>query len=270
MTVENTRTVAELMQDAHQIKGGTPSFLAVLLKGEDRRSGGMNAEIQKVESNRELSYEGKQARKARIREVATHELLSEMKDRRESFDKLLDQAETQVRAMLTPQFKDLSESDRILYNAEITDLKTKVLLAPNQNATVEYLEKLVDLSSKNGETALEMQDYFSKQLAEIVGKGENLQQIKPLLANMSKKLTKASQVDNFDEIKAQLNSIDMMRNSSWAVGITETAILENLGQTAGQYVNTPSKYFEENAELVEGIETKIKNYQLYNADPFAQ
>ncbi|MCU5408845.1 hypothetical protein ACWKS6_21735 [Bacillus cereus] len=270
MTVENTRTVAELMQDAHQIKGGTTSFLVELLKGEDRRSGGMNAEIQKVESNRELSYEGKQARKARIREVATHELLSEMKDRREKYDMLLDQAEIQVRAMLTPEFEDLSPTDRVLYDAEIADLKTKLILAPNQNTRIEYLEKMVEAAAKNGKTAQELQEYFTMQLADLVSKGENLQQIKPLLTNMSKKLTKASQVAGFDEIKAQLNSIDMARKSAWAVGQTETSINQSLGFTAGKYVNAPSKYFEENAELVEEIETKIKNYQRYNADPFAQ
>ncbi|MGF9987647.1 hypothetical protein ABEY04_01315 [Bacillus mycoides] len=269
MTAENTRTVAELMQDAHQIKGGTTSFLVKLLKGEDRRSGGMNAEIQKVDSNRELSFEGKQARKGRIKEVATYTLLSEMKDRREKYDTLLDQAETQVRLMLTPEFEDLSPTDRVLYDAEIADLKTKLILAPNQNTRIEYLEKMVEAAANNGKTAQELQEYFTMQLAEMVGKGENLQQIKPLLANMSKKLTKASQVAGFDEIKAQLNSIDMARKSAWAVGQTETSINQSLGFTAGKYVNAPSKYFEENAELVAGIEKKIASYQRFNHDLFS-
>ncbi|OUB71928.1 hypothetical protein BK750_09780 [Bacillus thuringiensis serovar jegathesan] len=192
-----------------------------------------------------------------------------MKDRREKYDILLDQAETQVRAMLTPEFEDLSSTDRVLYDAEIADLKTKLILAPNQNTRIECLEKMVEAAAKNGKTAQELQEYFTMQLADLVSKGENLQQIKPLLVNMSKKLTKASQVAGFDEIKAQLNSIDIARKSAWAVGQTETSINQSLGFTAGKYVNAPSKYFEENAELVAGIENKIANYQRFNHDLFS-
>ncbi|EEM63944.1 hypothetical protein [Bacillus thuringiensis] len=51
--------------------------------------------------------------------------MTEMKERREKYDALLDEAEKQVRAKLTPQFEDLEESDRILYDAEISEPKNE-------------------------------------------------------------------------------------------------------------------------------------------------
>ncbi|MGR6019366.1 hypothetical protein ACT7CU_16610 [Bacillus paranthracis] len=112
--------------------------------------------------------------------------MTEMKERREKYGALLDEAEKQVRAKLTPQFEDLEESDRILYDAEISDLKTKVLLSVDEKLSMQYLEKMVNLASKNGKTAHELQGYLTGQLAEMVGKSQNLAHIRPQLLTMSR------------------------------------------------------------------------------------
>ncbi|MFJ8352203.1 hypothetical protein ACIQ69_02025 [Bacillus paramycoides] len=262
----NTKTAVELMHEARDIKAGTASYVRELLMSD----GGVNEQIRKTGENRELSFEGKAARKGRIKKVATHVLLEEMKDRRGKYNALLDEAENQTRALLTPQFEDLNEADRILYDAEISDLKTKVLLAPNQNTAIQYLERMVEVASKNGKTAHELQGYFTGQLAELVGKGDNLPHIRPLLLGMSQKLSNASQVPNFDEIKGQLDSINQMRSASFAVGQVHTAITENLGHAAGQYVNEPAKYFEEQAETVALVGKKLENHERFGHDLFSE
>ncbi|PFS14469.1 hypothetical protein COK55_13815 [Bacillus cereus] len=196
--------------------------------------------------------------------------MTEMKDRRDKYDALLKEAEKQVRAKLTPEFEDLEQSDRILYDAEIKDLKTKVLLSTSAKSSMEHLERMVDLASGNGKTAHELQDYFTGQLAELVGRGHNLEHIRPQLLTMSKKLAKASQVDNFDDIKAQLSSINDMRQSAFAIGQTQTSITDNIGHVAGQYVNQPAKYFEDHTETVEFVEKKIENHTRYGHDLFGE
>ena len=57
--------------------------------------------------------------------MVTHVFLEEMKDRRDKYNALLDKAEQQTMALLTPQFEELSEADRILYDAEISNLKQR-------------------------------------------------------------------------------------------------------------------------------------------------
>ncbi|MGG0236893.1 hypothetical protein [Bacillus rhizoplanae] len=262
----NTKTVVELIHEAREIQAGTASYVRELLMTD----GGLHDQLRKTEANQELTFKGKQARKERIKKVATHVFLEEMKDRRGKYNALLDEAEKQTRALLTPQFEDLNESDRILYDAEISDLKTKVLLAPNQNAAIKHLEKMVELASKNGKTAHELQGYFTGQLAELVGKGENLPHIRPLLLGMSQKLANASQVPNFDQIKGQLDSINQMRSASFAVGQVQTAITENLGHVAGQYVNEPAKYFEDHADTAALVEKKIENHNRFGHDLFSE
>ncbi|PFA06760.1 hypothetical protein CN382_25725 [Bacillus cereus] len=193
-----------------------------------------------------------------------------MKERREKYDALLKEAEKQVRAKLTPQFEDLEPTDRILYDAEIKDLKTKVLLSPDARASMKYLERMVELASKNGKTALELQDYLTGQLAELVGKGDNLEYIRPQLLTMSKKLAQASQVEDFDGIKEQLKDISDMREGSFAVGQTQTAIIQNIGNVAGDYVNQPAKYFEDHAETVSFVEKKFENHERFGHDLFSE
>ncbi|CAM4093861.1 hypothetical protein [Bacillus paranthracis] len=262
----NTKTAVELMHEAREIKAGTASYVRELLMSD----GGVNEQIRKTGENRELSEQGKAARKGRIKRVATHVLLEEMKERRSKYNALLDEAEKQTRALLTPQFEDLSEADRILYDAEISDLKTKVLLAPNQDTAIKYLERMVDIASKKGKTAHELQGYFTGQLAELVGKGENLPHIRPLLLGMSQKLANASQVPNFDQIKEQLDYINEMRSASFAVGQVQTAIKENLGHIAERYVNEPAKYFEDHADTAALVEKKIENHERFGHDLFSE
>lgn len=260
-----TKTVTELIQEAKGIKSATSSFVVELLRGQ----GGLYETRGKIDSDMNLTFHGKQAKKEQVKKVAEYTLLTEMKDRREKYDALLDEAEKQVRAKLTPRFEDLNESDRILYNAEISDLKTKVLLSADQNLSMKYLERMVELASKNGKTALEIQDYFTGQLAELVGKGHNLVHIRPQLLVMSNKLAKASQVDDFDDIKAQLNIVNQMREGEFALGQVQTAITENIGHVAGQYVNQPARYFEEQVETVALVEGKIENHRRYGHDLYA-
>ncbi|MGG1792030.1 hypothetical protein ABDI27_19415 [Bacillus mycoides] len=262
----NTKTAVELMHEAHEIKVGTASYVIQLLNGSN--GNGLNEELRKVGAIQELTFKGKQARKERIKQVATHVFLEEMKDRRDKYNALLSEAEKQTRALLTPQFEGLSEADRILYDAEISDLKTKMLLSPNQQTAIQHLEKMVEIASKNGKTAHELQGYFTGQLAELVGKGNNLPHIRPALLGMSQKLAKASQVPNFDEIKGQLDSINQMRSASFAIGQVHTAITENLGYVAGKYVNEPAKYFEDHADTAALIEKKIENHNRFGHDPF--
>ncbi|PFI32194.1 hypothetical protein COI53_08525 [Bacillus thuringiensis] len=264
--MKNTKTAVELMHEARDIKTGTASYVRELLMTD----GGLHEQLRKTEANQELTFKGKQARKGRIKKVATHVFLEEMKDRRGKYNALLDEAEEQTRALLTPQFEDLEPTDRILYDAEISDLKTKVLLAPNQKTAMKYLERMVEVASKNGNTAHELQGYFTGQLAELVGKGENLPHIRPALLIMSDKLAKASQVPNFDQIKEQLDSINQMRSASFAVGQVQTAITENLGHTAGQYVNEPAKYFEDHADTAALVEKKIENHERFGHDLFSE
>ncbi|PEY15532.1 hypothetical protein CN331_21070 [Bacillus cereus] len=264
----NTKTAVELMHEAHEIKAGTASYVIQLLNGSN--GNGLNEELRKVGANQELTFKGKQARKERIKQVATHVFLEEMKDRRDKYNALLDEAEKQTRALLTPQFEELNEADHILYDAEISDLKTKVLLAPNQQTAIQYLEKMVEIASENGKTAHELQGYFTGQLAELVGKGGNLTHIRPALLMMSGKLARASQVPNFDQIKEQLDNINHMRSASFAVGQVQTAITENLGHVAGQYVNEPAKYFEDHADTAALVEKKIENHERFGHDLFSE
>ncbi|MEH6891315.1 hypothetical protein V7024_16730 [Bacillus sp. JJ864] len=264
--MENTKTAVELIQEARGIQASTASCVLELLKGDN----GLHEELRKVEANQELTYKGKMARRERIKEVATYALMSEMKDRRGKYNALLDEAEKQTRALLTPQFEDLSETDRILYDAEINDLKTKVLLSPDQNTAIRHLESMVELASKNGKTAHELQGYFTGQLAELVGKGDNLPHIRPALSVMSQKLAKASQVPNFDEIKGRLDGITQMRSAQFAIGQVHTAITDNIGNVAGQYVNNPAGYFEDHAETVQFVEKKIENHNRYGHDLYSE
>ncbi|MEH7464361.1 hypothetical protein V7166_20530 [Bacillus thuringiensis] len=264
--MENTKTAVELIQEARGIQASTASCVLELLKGNN----GLHDELSKVEANKELTYEGKMARKERIKGVATYALMSEMKDRREKYNSLLDEAEKQTRALLTPQFEDLSEPDRILYDAEISDLKTKMLLSPNQDAAIRHLENMVELASRNGKTAHELQGYFTGQLAELVGKGDNLPHIRPVLSVMSQKLARASRVENFDEIKGRLDGITQMRSAQFAIGQVQTAITENIGRVAGQYVNNPASYFEDHTEAVQFVEKKIENHNRYGHDLFSE
>ncbi|MBJ8054579.1 hypothetical protein JDS87_22155 [Bacillus cereus] len=264
----NTKTAVELIHEARDIQAGTASCVIQLLKGN--KDNGLNEELRKVGANQELTFKGKQARKERIKQVATHVFLEEMKDRRDKYNALLNEAEKQTMALLTPKFEDLSETHRILYDAEIGSLKTKMLLSPNQQTTIQHLEKMVELASKNGKTAHELQGYFTGQLAELVGKGDNLPHIRPLLLGMSRKLANASQVPNFDQIKGQLDSISQMRSASFAVGQVQTAIMENLGHVAGQYVNEPAKYFEDHADTATLVEKKIENHERFGHDLFSE
>ncbi len=265
-TVENQKTIDELFAEAMEIKGGTSSFMVEMLRGD----GGLYEVTSKIDRDANLTFQGKLAKKERVKKVAEYTLMIEMKDRREKYDALLNEAEKQVRAKLTPEFEDLAESDRILYDAEIKDLKTKVLLSVDAKSSMQYLDKMVNLASKNGKTSLELQDYLTGQLAELVGKGHNLEHIRPQLLAMSNKLAKASQVENFDEIKAQLNRIDDMRKGSFAVGQTQTAITDNIGHVAGQYVNQPAKYFEDHTETIEFVEKKIENHRRFGHDIFSE
>ncbi|MEE6183989.1 hypothetical protein ACQ3VH_15965 [Bacillus pretiosus] len=262
----NTKSINELIREAIEIKSTVPSFVVEMVKGQ----GGLYETLGKVGSDMNLTPQGQGAKKIRVKKVAEYALMAEMKDRREKYNALLDEAEKQVRAKLTPQFKDLEEGDRILYDAEINDLKTKLLLSANENLSMKYLEKMVNLASKNGKTALELQGYLTGQLAEMVGKSQNLTYIRPQLLTMSKKLTQASQVDDFDGIKAQLNDISQMREVPFAVGQTQSFITDNIGHVAGRYVNNPTKYFEDHAETVEFVEEKIKNHQRFGHDLFSE
>ncbi|EOP64629.1 hypothetical protein [Bacillus cereus] len=264
----NTKTAVELIHEARDIQAGTASYVIQLLNGSN--GNGLNEELRKVGANQELTFKGKLARKERIKQVVTHVFLEEMKDRRGKYNALLDEAEKQTRALLMPQFEGLNEADRILYDAEISSLKTKMLLSPNQRTTIQYLEKMVEVASKNGHTAHELQGYFTGQLAELVGKGDNLPHIRPALLVMSQKLAKASQVPNFDEIKGQLDSINQMRSASFAVGQVHTAITENLGHVAGEYVNEPAKYFEDHADTAALVEKKIENHNRFGHDVFSE
>ncbi|MGX5467602.1 hypothetical protein ACWKT2_15665 [Bacillus toyonensis] len=264
----NTKAAVELMHEAHEIKAGTTSYVIQLLNGSN--GNGLNEELRKVGANQELTFKGKQARKERIKQVATHVFLEEMKDRRDKYNTLLSEAEKQTRALLTPQFEDLNEADRILYDAEISDLKTKMLLSPNQQTAIQHLEKMVELASRNGKTAHELQSYFTGQLAELVGKGGNLSHIRPALLMMSGKLARASQVPNFDQIKERLDSINQMRSAHFAIGQTQTAITENLGHVAGKYVNNPDGYFTDHAETVSLVEKRIENHERFGHDLFSE
>ncbi|HDR7625160.1 TPA: hypothetical protein QCX73_005670 [Bacillus mycoides] len=263
-----TKTAVELIHEARDIQAGTASYVIQLLNGSN--GNGLNEELRKVGANQELTFKGKLARKERIKQVATHVFLEEMKDRRDKYNVLLSQAEEQTMALLTPQFEELSESDRILYDAEISDLKTKMLLSPNQQTAIQHLEKMVELASKNGKTAHELQGYFTGQLAELVGKGDNLPHIRPALLVMSQKLAKASQVPNFDEIKGRLDYINEIRSASFAVGQVHTAITENLGYVAGEYVNKPADYFKDHTETAQLVEKKIENHNRFGHDVFSE
>lgn len=260
-----TKTVTELIQEAKGIKSATSSFVVELLRGQ----GGLYETTGKIDNDVNLTFEGKQAKKGRVKKIAEYALMTEMKGRREKYNALLDEAEKQTRALLTPTFEDLNESDRILYDAEISDLKTKVLLAPSQNTAMKYLERMVEIASKNGKTAHELKDYLTGQFAELVGKGHNLVHIRPKLLSMSNKLAKASQVGSFDDIKAQLDAINQMREVEFALGQVQTAITENIGHVAGKYVNQPTKYFEEQVETVALVEEKIENHRRYGHDLYA-
>ncbi|MDF9542669.1 hypothetical protein [Bacillus cereus] len=264
----NTKTAVELMHEAHEIKAGTASCVIQLLNGSN--GNGLNEELRKVGANQELTFKGKLARKERIKQVVTHVFLEEMKDRRERYNALLSEAEQQTRALLTPQFEGLNESDRILYDAEISSLKTKMLLSPNQQTAIQHLEKMVELASENGQTAHELQGYFTGELAKLVGKGDNLPHIRPLLLGMSQKLANASQVPNFDQIKEQLDYINEMRSASFAVGQVQTAIRENLGHVAERYVNEPAKYFEDHADTAAIVGKKIENHERFGHDLFSE
>ncbi|MEB9858630.1 MULTISPECIES: hypothetical protein [Bacillus cereus group] len=262
----NTKSINELIVEAREIKSATPSFVVELVRGQ----GGLYETTSKIDTDANLTFQGKQAKKGRVKKVAEYVLMTEMKERREKYDALLDEAEKQVRAKLTPQFEDLEESDRILYDAEISDLKTKVLLSVDEKLSMQYLEKMVNLASKNGKTAHELQGYLTGQLAEMVGKSQNLAHIRPQLLTMSKKLARASQVDDFDGIKAQLNDINEMREVAFAIGQTQTAITENIGHVAGRYVNNPTKYFEDHSETVEFVEGKIENHKRFGHDLYSE
>ncbi|HDW3053094.1 TPA: hypothetical protein RMI67_000639 [Bacillus cereus] len=264
----NTKTAVELIHEARDIQAGTASCVIQLLKGSN--DNGLNEELRKVGANQELTFKGKQARKERIKQVATHVFLEEMKERRDKYNALLDEAEKQTMALLTPQFEDLSESHRILYDAEINDLKTKVLLSPNQNTAMQHLERMVELASKNGKTAHELQGYFMEELAGLVGKGDNLPHIRPALLVMSQKLAQASQVPNFDEIRGRLDYINHVRSASFAVGQVQTSITENLGNVAGEYVNKPADYFKDHAETAQLVEKKIENHNRFGHDLFSE
>ncbi|MEK7014628.1 hypothetical protein [Bacillus sp. FSL R9-9410] len=262
----NTKTIKELITEAYGIKSGTASYVQGLLRGQD----GLYEMLAKIEGDNSLSYKGKLEKRERVKKMAEYTLMVEMKDRREKYNALLDEAEKQVRAKLTPDYEDLEATDRILYDAEIKDLKTKVLLASDQKLTMKYLDRMVELASGNGKTALEIQDYFTGQLAELVGKGHNLTHIRPQLLVMSNKLTKASQVDNFDGIKAQLRDINQMKQGSFAVGATQTAITDNIGHVAGQYVNKSATYFEDHAETVAFVEKKVENHRRFGHDLYSE
>lgn len=264
----NTKTAVELIHEARDIQASTASYVIQLLNGSN--GNGLNEELRKVGANQELTFKGKQARKERIKQVVTHVFLEEMKDRRDKYNALLNEAEQQTRALLTPQFEKLNEADRILYDAEISDLKTKVLLSPNQQTAIQHLEKMVELASENGQTAHELQGYFMGELAGLVGKGDNFPHIRPALLVMSQKLAQASQVPNFDEIRGRLDYINEIRSVSFAVGQVHTAITENLGHVAGEYVNKPADYLKDHAETAQLIEKKIENHNRFGHDLFSE
>ncbi|MCU5580528.1 hypothetical protein OCF65_08500 [Bacillus toyonensis] len=264
--MENTKTIKELIREARDVQMGTSSYVVEMMRG----NGGLYELTSAIDRDANLTFKGKQEKKARVRKVAEYTLMAEMKERREKYDALLNEAEKQVRAKLTPQFEDLDPTDRILYDAEIKDLKTKVLLSPDEKASIKLLERMVELASKNGKTALELQDYFTGQLAELVGKGHNLEHIRPQLLTMSKKLAQASQVEDFEAIKGQLDSINGMRQNAFAIGQTQTAIIENIGHVAGDYVNKPAKYFEDHAETVSFVEKKFENHERFGHDLFSE
>lgn len=266
MTMTGTKTAQELLLEARGISGGTKSYVLHLARGE----GGISEEMGNSERNTALSDNGKLERNARVRKYASHLLITEMANRREAFDKLLDEAEVKTKAQLVEEHEDLNETDRIMYNAELQSLKTKMLLAPNENTALQYLDRMVEISSANGNTAKELQAYFDTQLAKMVSNSKNLTHIRTRLIGMSDRLARASQVENFDSVKRQLQDIEELRRVPWAMGATETFIQENFGYIAKDYVNKPYAYREEQAEMVQEIKDNIARVKRFGGDLYAQ
>jgi hypothetical protein len=130
------KEMREAIQKMEEIRGSINTLL-VDMKQE------LNADLMKVELNRDLSTEGRIRQKDRVRKEHAKRFVERAKQLREAYDKAAIQAKIHAQKTLLEKQKEPHADEIALFEREFADLKMRLMLGNDAKENYRILESFI-------------------------------------------------------------------------------------------------------------------------------